>query len=160
MPVRSLLTNIPIRRPWQMIVNDILEVLVEQQVSSGYAELLHQMGRCQTTPRPDSHKNHSRTCPAVLCIRVPEIVHSDQGRNFESSIVHSSLPHHTLSPWTCRVMEWLRGLTAYCCRFCEPMWRHRKIGNNIYHSLCMHTELPANVRKASPAKYHYPCWRI
>ena len=74
MPVRSLLTNIPIRRPWQMIAIDILEVLVSTK-NNRYLlvmqDYFNQMGRCQTTPRPDSHKNHSRTCPAVLYIRCP-----------------------------------------------------------------------------------------
>ena len=43
----------------------------EQQVSSGYTGLFHQMGRCQTNPRSDSHKNHSRTDQAVLHIQHP-----------------------------------------------------------------------------------------
>ena len=72
MPVRSPLTNIPIGRP---LADDCDRhhgsacVHQEQQVSSGHTGLFYQLGRCQIAPRPDSHKNHSRTGQAVLHIR-------------------------------------------------------------------------------------------
>ena len=79
MPVRSPLTNIPIGRPWQMIAIDILEVPVSTKNSRYLLVIQDYFTKwADARPLPDQ-------------TAIPEIVHSDQGRNFESSIVQSTL---------------------------------------------------------------------
>ena len=115
----------------------------EQQVSSGHTGLLYQMGRCQTVPRPDSHKNHSRT---VLHIRHPRNRPLRPGSKLRKQhrpehigcIWGTEKPYHTLSPTG---MEWSRGSTAHCSSCCEHMLRSRRTGNNTCHWPCMHTGL-------------------
>ena len=78
----------------------------EHKVSSGYTGLFHQMGRCQTTPRPDSHKNHSRTGQAVLHIRHPRNRPLRPGLELRKQhcpecigcLWDTKKPHNTLSP--------------------------------------------------------------
>ena len=91
MPVRSPLTNIPIGRPWQMIAIDILEVPVSTK-NSRY--LLVIQDYC--TKWADARLLPDQTAILITAERfctygIPEIVRSDQGRNFESSIVQSTL---------------------------------------------------------------------
>ena len=149
MPVRSTLTNIPIGRPWQMIAIDILEVPVSTK-NNRYLLVIQDYFIKWAEARPLKDQTAVRIKAELVKLfctyGIPEIVHSDQGRNFESSVVQSTLDafgvvKSSTTPYHHRVMEWLRGLTARYCSCCEHTWKDRKIGNSIYHWLCMHTEL-------------------
>ena len=90
MPLAVPMTNVPIGRPWQMLAVDVLEVpmsghgnrylLVLQDYFTKWAEAV---------PMPD--QTAERIVRALIDIfsrfGIPEILHSDQGRNFESTIL-------------------------------------------------------------------------
>ena len=90
MPLAVPMTNVPIGRPWQMLAVDVLEVpmsghgnrylLVLQDYFTKWAEAV---------PMPD--QTAERIVRALIgifsCFGIPEILHSDQGRNFESTIL-------------------------------------------------------------------------
>lgn len=93
-PQRAPLTSIPIGRPWQMIAADILEVplstnnnrylLVVQDYFTKWAEAI---------PLPDQTAARI-TGELIKLFSIyghPEVFHSDQGRNFESSILAQTL---------------------------------------------------------------------
>ena len=94
MPVRSPLTNIPIGRPWQMIAIDILEVPVSTK-NSRYLLVIQDYCTNWADARPLPDQTAIRITAKLVKLfctyGIPEIVHSDQGRNFESSIVQSTL---------------------------------------------------------------------
>ena len=132
----------------------------EQQVSSGHTGLLYYMGRCQTAPRPDSHKNHSRT---VLHIRHPRNrtfrpgskLRKQHRPEYIGCIWGTEKPYHTLSPTG---MEWSRGSTAHCSSCCEHMSRSKRTGKtpatgpvyvqDCYTHLHWHVPIPTDVWKA------------
>ena len=94
LPQRASITNIPIGRPWQMIAVDILEVpvslhnnrylLVVQDYFTKWAAAI---------PMKDQTVEHITTelVNFFSLFGMPEIVHSDQGRNFESTILRQTL---------------------------------------------------------------------
>ncbi|KAL5477567.1 hypothetical protein EMCRGX_G024380 [Ephydatia muelleri] len=94
MPMRSPLTNIPIGRPWQIIVIDILEVPVSTK-NSRYLLVIQDYFTKWADARPLPDRTAIRITAKLVKLfctyGIPEIVHSDQGRNFESSIVQSTL---------------------------------------------------------------------
>ena len=91
MPQRTPLQNIPIGQPWQMIAVDILKVplstnnnlylVVIQDYFTKWADAI---------PLPDQ----SASCITTELIKFfctygpPQILRSDQGRNFESAYLH------------------------------------------------------------------------
>ena len=94
MPQRAPLTNIRIGRPWQMVAVDVLEVpvstlgnrylLVVQDYFTKWADAIpmpNQTAQCIT-------KELVKICSAL---GPPEILHSDQGRNFASMILRQTL---------------------------------------------------------------------
>ena len=93
MPQHAPLTSLPIGRPWQMIAVDILEVplsaknnrylLVVEDYYTKWADAI---------PLPDQ----TAVCITGELVKIstfghPGILHSDQGRNFESSIFAQTL---------------------------------------------------------------------
>lgn len=88
------MTNIPVGRPWQMIAVDVLEVplslnnnrylLVVQEYFTKWADAI---------PIPDQKATRiTKELVKLFCIvGLPDILHSDQGRNFESSILKQTL---------------------------------------------------------------------
>ena len=94
MPQRAPLTSLPIGRPWQMVEVDILEVplstnnnrylLVVQDYYTKWAEAV---------PLPDqtAARITGELIKVFSIFGHPEILHSDQGRNFESSILAQTL---------------------------------------------------------------------
>ena len=94
MPVRSTLTNIPIGRPWQMIAIDILEVPVSTK-NNRYLLVIQDYFTKWADKRPLKDQTAVRIKAELVKLfctyGIPEIVHSDQGRNFESSVVQRPL---------------------------------------------------------------------
>ena len=94
MPQRAPLTSLPIGRPWQMIAVDILEVplsannnrylLVVQDYYTKWADAI---------PLPDQTavRITGELVKIFSTFGHPEILHSDQGCNFESSILAQTL---------------------------------------------------------------------
>jgi len=88
------MTSVPIGKPWQMIAIDILEVpllynnnrylLVVQDYFTKWVEAI---------PIPDQTAQCivSELLKLFSTMGVPEIVHSDQGRNFESALLRHTL---------------------------------------------------------------------
>ena len=94
MPQRAPLTSMPIGRPWQMIAVDILQVphsrnnnrylLVVQDYFTKWVEAI---------PLPDQTAIRiTRELTKLFSVYgQPEILHSDQGRNFESAVLSQTL---------------------------------------------------------------------
>ena len=93
-PQKAPLTNVPIGRPWQMVAVDILEVplsfnnnrylLVVQDYFTKWADAI---------PIPDQLAARI-TAELVRLFSIygpPDILHSDQGRNFESTVLAETL---------------------------------------------------------------------
>ena len=94
LPQRASNTNIPIGRPWQMIAVDILEVPVS--LHNNHFLLVVQdyfIKWAAAIPMKDQTAEHITTELVNLSstFGMPEIVHSDQGHNFESTILWQTL---------------------------------------------------------------------
>ena len=93
-PTKTPLMSLPIGRPWEMLAVDVLEVplsrkgnrylLVVQDYFTKWAE---------TFPMPDQTAKRITDILVTLCARMglPRIIHSDQGSNFESTILQQTL---------------------------------------------------------------------
>ena len=82
-----LMTNVPIGRPWQMIAMDTLEVPVSSNNNRYLLVVLDYFTKwADARPLPDQTASRIATelVDMFTTYGVPEIVHSDQGRNFES----------------------------------------------------------------------------
>ena len=93
-PTTAPLTNIPIGRPWEMVAVDILEVPVSQNNDRYLLVIQDYMTKwAEAIPIP----NQTAACITTELIRVfsrygiPNFLHSDQGRNFESTILLETL---------------------------------------------------------------------
>ena len=88
------MTNIPIGRPWKMIAVDVLDVprsvnnniylLVIQEYFTKWVEAI---------PLPDQTANRITTeiIRLFAVYGIPDILHSDQGTNFKSTIFHQTV---------------------------------------------------------------------
>lgn len=86
-PTRAPLVNMPIGRPWQMIAADILEVPVSYN-NNCYLLVVQDY----FIPIPNQKAAHiTEELNIFSRVGVPEILHSDQGRNFESAILRETL---------------------------------------------------------------------
>ena len=86
-PTTAPLTNIPIGRPWKMVAVDILEVPVSQNSNCYLLVIPHYMTKwAEAIPIPNQTAVHITTELIRVFSRygIPDIFHSDQGRNFES----------------------------------------------------------------------------
>lgn len=93
-PSRAPLTSIPIGKPWQMVAIDILTVplssngnkylLVVQDYFTKWADAI-------PLPNQSASTITSALIKLFSTMGMPDIVHSDQGRNFESEILKQCL---------------------------------------------------------------------
>ena len=97
-PMKAPLTNVPIGKPWEMIAVDILEVPVSQHNNRYLLVIQDYMNKwAEAIPIP----NQTAACITTELIKVfshcgipdygPDILHSDQGKNFESTILLQTL---------------------------------------------------------------------
>ena len=94
MPMRVQMTNVPIGRPWQMIAMDILEVPVSSNNNRYLLVVQDYFTKwADAGPLPDQTASRITTelVDLFTTYGVPEIVHSDQGRHFESAIFQQVL---------------------------------------------------------------------
>ena len=93
-PIRAPLSNIPIGNPWEMLAVDILEVPVSR---NNYRYLLVVMDYftkwADAIPLRDQKAATITDAIVKLCCNfgIPDVLHSDQGRNFESTLFHQML---------------------------------------------------------------------
>ena len=93
-PTRAPLTSMPIGRPWEMIAVDILEVLLSYNNSRYLLVVQDYFTKWATAiPLPDQTavRITAELVKLFSMFGVPEILHSDQGRNFESTILRQTL---------------------------------------------------------------------
>ena len=93
-PQKAPLISMPIGRPWQMVAVDILEVplscsknrylLVIQDYFSKWADAI-------PLPNQTADSITKELVKVFATYGMPDILHSDQGRNFESSILRQTL---------------------------------------------------------------------
>ena len=84
------MTNVPIGRPWQMLAVDVLEVPMSSHGNRYLLVLQNYFTKwAEAVPMPD--QTAERIVRALISIfsrfGIPEILHSDQGWNFESTIL-------------------------------------------------------------------------
>ena len=93
-PIRAPMTSIPIGRPWQMVAIDVLEVPVSSNNNRYLLVLQDYFTKwVEVVPMPD--QTAARIVSAVTKIfcslGMPAVLHSDQGRNFESLLLRETL---------------------------------------------------------------------
>ena len=93
-PKRAPLINIPVGRPWQMVAVDILEVPVSSN-NNRYILVVQDYFTKWADARPIPDQTAVRITRELVHIfagyGIPEIIHSDQGRNFESTIFQQTM---------------------------------------------------------------------
>ena len=93
-PQKAPLQTVPIGRPWQMVAVDVLEVPIS--TSQNRYLLVFQD---YFTKWPEAIPLHNQTAESVTqatikvfaTYGIPDILHSDQGRNFESALLNKTL---------------------------------------------------------------------
>ena len=93
-PTKSPLTNVPIGKPWEMVAIDILEVPVSQH-NNHYLLVIQDYMTKWAEAIPIPNQTASRITAELIKVfsryGIPDILHSDQGRNFESTILLQTL---------------------------------------------------------------------
>ena len=93
-PTRAPLTNIPIGQPWEMIAVDILEVPVSCQNNRYLLVVQDYFTKWATAialPDQTAVRITRELVKLFSEFGVPSIVHSDQGRNCESTVLRQTL---------------------------------------------------------------------
>ena len=93
-PSRAPMCNIPIGKPWEMLAADILEVPVSRQNHRYLLVVMDYFTKwVEAIPLRDQTAASITKAPIKICssFGVPSILHSDQGRNFESEMLHQML---------------------------------------------------------------------
>ena len=128
------LTSMPIGRSWEMIAVDILEVpmstngnrylMVVQDYFTKWAEAI---------PLKNQTAALINEALVKLCciFGLPSIIHSDQGRAFESLLLRHTLDAFGIKKSHTTAYLWLNDLTGRCCSCSERMWNGRRSGSVI-----------------------------
>ena len=94
MPTRAPLEPVPIGRPWQMIAVGILEVPTSYQQNRYLLVIQDYFTKwAEAVPLPDqtAERISKELVKVFTTFGMPEFLHSDQGRNFESSVLRQVL---------------------------------------------------------------------
>ncbi|KAL5479703.1 hypothetical protein EMCRGX_G023263 [Ephydatia muelleri] len=93
-PMRAPLVNVPTGRPWQMVAVDILEVPVSPN-NNRYLLVIQDYFTKWAEARPLPDQTSAQITHELMEVFAnygfSDIVHSDQGRNFESTVFHQTL---------------------------------------------------------------------
>ena len=91
-PQRAPLINVPIGRPWQMVAVDILEVPLSRN-NNRYLMQDYFTKWADAIPLPDqtARRISSELVKLFSTLGPPQVLHSDQGRNFESALLAQTL---------------------------------------------------------------------
>ena len=143
---RSPMTNIPVGRSWQMIAADVFEVpvsfnnnrylLVVQDYFTKWADAI-------TIPDQKATRITRELVKLFSMVDLPDILHSDQGRNFESTILTNPCSiwfrnNHTQLPTSLGVMAWLSASIAPYCNCFDHMLTEMKMGTlSIPSTVCL-----------------------
>ena len=93
-PTRAPLTIVPIGKPWEMVAVDILEVPTSRHNNRYLMVIQDYMTKwVEAIPIPNqTAATITRELTTVFCrYGIPDILHSDQGRNFESTILRQTV---------------------------------------------------------------------
>lgn len=93
-PANAPLVNVPIGQAWEMVAVDILEVPVSQNNNRYLLVVQDYMTKwVEAIPIPNQTAKRITTELVKIFSRygLPDILHSDQGSNFESTILHQTL---------------------------------------------------------------------
>ena len=93
-PANAPLVNVPIGKAWEMVAVDILEVPVSHHNNRYLLVVQDYMTKwVEAIPIPNQTAKRITTELVNIFSRygLPDILHSDQGRNFESTILHQTL---------------------------------------------------------------------
>ena len=93
-PANAPLVNVPIGKAWEMVAVDILEVPVSHHNNRYLLVVQDYMTKwVEAIPIPNQTAKRITTELVNIFSRygLPDILHSDQGRNFESTISHQTL---------------------------------------------------------------------
>ena len=139
-PQKAPLINIPVGKPWQMIAVDILQVPLSSQNNRYLLVIQDYFTKwVEAIPLPDQTAKRitGELVKVFAKYGLPTTLHSDQGSNFESSILQQTLEAFGIkkSRTTAyqRGMEWLSGLTALFYSYSAAIQNNRKNGNVTYH---------------------------
>jgi len=94
LPTRAPLTSVPIGKPWEMVAVDILEVPTSRHNNRYLLVIQDYMTKwVEAIPIPNqTAATITKELIAVFCrYGIPDILHSDQGRNFESTLLQQTL---------------------------------------------------------------------
>ena len=94
LPPRAPLVNTPIGKPWQMLAIDILEVPVSFKNNRYLLVIMDYFTKwAEAVPLPDQKAKSISNAIIKLCssFGIPDVIHSDQGRNFESCLFQEML---------------------------------------------------------------------
>ena len=90
-PPKVPLASLPVGRPWEMRAADVLEVPISTR-GNRYLLVVQDyfMKWAEAFPMPDQTGKCITDILIGLCaaMGLPSFIHSDQGRNFESAILH------------------------------------------------------------------------
>ena len=93
-PTRAPLLNVPVGQPWQMVAVDILEVPVSYRNNRYLLVIQDYFTKwVEAVPLPDqtAARITKELVKVFTTFGLPDILHSDQGRNFESTILRQTL---------------------------------------------------------------------
>ena len=137
-PIRAPMTSIPIGRPWEMIAVDILELSVSSR-NNRYLLVIQDYFTKWAKAIPMKDQTASRITNEIVKVcslfGIPKILHSDQGRNFESTILRQTLqvlvsknpvPQLIIR----KVVEWLKDSTDHYYNYFGLMLKNKKTGKN------------------------------
>ena len=90
MPTHAPLTTVPIGGPWEMAAVDILQVPVSQHNNRYLLVIQNYMTKwAEAIPIPDqtAERITKELIKAFSLSGIPDVLHSDQGKHFESTIL-------------------------------------------------------------------------